>query len=162
MTNYSIRLWATKMNRLCSNCRHLKRFFCRKPGNGHRNRSSRAGTYSRREINPNWFGVRLSIVPLASSITVNLKMFFLKGRLQKGDWEEFPNNWAIELSEMNTVAKPQLTPCGLVPSPSVSSWSPLGPSNSSGSKKSLAQIFPQPHRHVPGVQLGDLWLWPSF
>lgn len=39
-------------------------------------------------------------------------------------------------------------PCGLVPSPSVSSWTPLGPTrNSSGSKKSQTQIsfFPQPH-----------------
>lgn len=42
-------------------------------------------------------------------------------------------------------------PCGLVPSPSVSSWTPLGPTrNSSGSKKSQTQIsfFPQPHGHT--------------
>ena len=62
--------------------------------------------------------------------------------------------------------KPQLMPCGLVPSPSVSSWTPLGPTrNSSGSKKKSDSdlLLPSATRtHVPAVYIGDLWLLLSF
>lgn len=69
--------------------------------------------------------------------------------MQERDWQELPNNWATGFAEkMNTVEKLHLMLCGLGPSPSVSSWTPLGPTrNSSGSKKSQAHSS-SPHSHA--------------
>lgn len=54
-----------------------------------------------------------------------------------------------ESSEMNTaekLEKLQLMPCALVPTPSVSSWTPVGPTrNSSGSKFDLDLLL---HSHI--------------
>lgn len=60
---YSIWVWAAWINRSCSNCRHLQSILCKKLGNKHRNRTSKARDLFQGENESTLTCIGLSIVP---------------------------------------------------------------------------------------------------
>lgn len=92
-----------------SNCRYLQSILCKKLGNTHRNRSSRARDLfqAENESELTWYRIEYCPTPLHNHSKPESVPSF-NGRLQERVGQELPNNGATEFSEkMNTAEKPQ-------------------------------------------------------